>query len=226
MWRIENDWKRAIPGFTIELVSPNDITKLVGKFSGFPDSPYDGGIYELEINIPQQYPHVPPLVRFVTKVWHPNISSVTGCICLDILSDKWTIQQNLLSVVIGIKSLLIQAEPDDPQDAQVAAQYRNNINLFDKTAAFWNYVYAGGEKSDEFTEFETKLGKLCEMGYDKNKSIHMLSMKNWDVDDCFRDLSGNWNYCFTNKLKWITKFYALLCHLKFQVIKPTFNLNK
>ena len=28
-------------------------------------------------------------VNFLTKIWHPNISSVTGAICLDILKDQW-----------------------------------------------------------------------------------------------------------------------------------------
>lgn len=28
-------------------------------------------------------------VRFITRIWHPNISSVTGAICLDILKDNW-----------------------------------------------------------------------------------------------------------------------------------------
>lgn len=35
-------------------------------------------------------------VQFVTKIWHPNISSVTGAICLDILKDQWFVNLNTL----------------------------------------------------------------------------------------------------------------------------------
>ena len=35
-------------------------------------------------------------VRFITKIWHPNISSVTGAICLDILKDQWWVIANLI----------------------------------------------------------------------------------------------------------------------------------
>ena len=180
--------RRAIPGFTIEPKSPQDMTKLVGTFSGFPESPYDGGLYEVQFDICQQYPNKPPRAYFTTKVWHPNISSVTGCICLDILGEKWSFQQNLLSIITGIYSLLVSAEPDDPQDAPVAAQYKNNEDLFNQTAAFWNYVYAGGPRQEIFDEFESKIKKLQDMGYDKDKSIHMLSMKNWNVDEALNSL--------------------------------------
>lgn len=63
---------------------------LTGVISGPSDSVYQGGIFKLHIVIPSSYPFEPPKIKFLTKVWHPNVSSVTGAICLDILKDQWS----------------------------------------------------------------------------------------------------------------------------------------
>jgi len=55
----------------------DDMTNLHGNFVGPPDTPYEGGKYEVEIKIPNEYPFKPPEMRFITKIWHPNISSQT-----------------------------------------------------------------------------------------------------------------------------------------------------
>lgn len=85
----------------------DNLMRLRGEIRGPPDTPYSGGLYKLDIEIPENYPFHPPKVRasvsvllvyfmdsvfqikFLTKIWHPNISSVTGAICLDVLKDQW-----------------------------------------------------------------------------------------------------------------------------------------
>jgi peroxin-4 len=37
------------------------------------DTPYQEGVFQLAINVPEQYPLVPPQVRFITKIFHPNV---------------------------------------------------------------------------------------------------------------------------------------------------------
>lgn len=95
-------------------VYPDIQTHLVAFFKG--------GTFKLEINIPQSYPFTPPKVKFLTRIWHPNISSQTGMICLDILKDQWAAAMTLRTVLLSIQALLSAAEPDDPQDAVVAQQ--------------------------------------------------------------------------------------------------------
>ena len=57
--------------------SDDSLSKLVGTIPGPPDTPYEGGRYEIEITVPDTYPFKSPVMKFKTKVWHPNISSAT-----------------------------------------------------------------------------------------------------------------------------------------------------
>eukprot|EP00494_Astrolonche_serrata_P012608 UN12712 len=65
--------------------SKGDYSHWIGTIKGPDDTAYAGGIFNVDINIPSQYPFAPPKMKFITKVWHPNVSTQTGAICLDIL---------------------------------------------------------------------------------------------------------------------------------------------
>jgi ubiquitin-protein ligase len=53
---------------------------------------YPGGIFKLELFLPDDYPMTPPKIRFLTKIYHPNIDKL-GRICLDVLKSKYPTQR-------------------------------------------------------------------------------------------------------------------------------------
>jgi ubiquitin-conjugating enzyme (huntingtin interacting protein 2) len=63
-------------------VNPDNLRALKGTIKGPDGTPYEGGVFTVNIEIPKQYPFEPPKMKFDTKIWHPNISSQTGAICL------------------------------------------------------------------------------------------------------------------------------------------------
>ncbi|KAF8519708.1 ubiquitin-conjugating enzyme/RWD-like protein [Gautieria morchelliformis] len=116
---------------------------LRGSFPGPEGTPYEGGQFAVDIIIPDSYPFQPVKMKFITKVYHPNVSSASGAICLDILKDAWSPVLTLKSTLISLQSLLCSPEPSDPQDAEVAKHYTTSRTSFDDTARYWAEIYAG-----------------------------------------------------------------------------------
>eukprot|EP00210_Caulerpa_lentillifera_P003303 g3154.t1 len=56
-------------GVTVETIGDN-VRELRGSVPGPKDTPYDGGIFIIDIKLSEQYPFVPPKMRFMTKVWY------------------------------------------------------------------------------------------------------------------------------------------------------------
>jgi ubiquitin-conjugating enzyme E2 N len=46
------------------------------KIAGPSGTAYEGGMFEAELYLPEEYPMVPPKVLFKTKIYHPNIDKV------------------------------------------------------------------------------------------------------------------------------------------------------
>merc|ERR1711862_339829 len=104
-------------------------------------TPYEGGVYNLELFLPEGYPMEPPKVRFLTKIYHPNIDKL-GRICLDVLKDKWSPALQIRTVLLSIQALLSAPEPSDPLDTSVADHFTHNRAEAEAQAKEWNIQYA------------------------------------------------------------------------------------
>lgn len=119
----------------------DDLSKWAGTIIGPSGTPYEGGVFRLTIQFPNDYPFKPPRVSFQTKVYHPNINS-QGVICLDILKHEWSPALTIKSVLLSISSLLSEPNPDDPLAGDVARVYKANRDEFERIAREWTQQYA------------------------------------------------------------------------------------
>mmetsp|Transcript_37119 Transcript_37119/g.106276 ORF Transcript_37119/g.106276 Transcript_37119/m.106276 type:complete len:153 (-) Transcript_37119:297-755(-) len=108
-------------------------------------TPYARGHYSMELFLPEGYPMEPPKVRFLTKIYHPNIDKL-GRICLDVLKDKWSPALQIRTVLLSIQALLSAPEPSDPLDTGVADHFIRDRKGAEEQAAQWNGTYAKKEK--------------------------------------------------------------------------------
>ncbi len=75
------------------------------SIQGPANSPYEGGIFFLHMQIPHDYPLRAPEVRFITRIFHPNVSR-HGDIGLDCLRHCWSPVLTITKLLISIQSLL------------------------------------------------------------------------------------------------------------------------
>lgn len=123
-------------------ISQDDLLLWEGVLIGPTGSPYEGGLFRLEIQFPVEYPFKPPSIRFKTPVYHPNIHR-NGQICLDILKQSsWSPALTITKVLLSISSLLTDANPNDPLAPEVADVYLHDRARFDVTARTWTQKFA------------------------------------------------------------------------------------
>ncbi len=124
-----------------------------------------GGIFKLELFLPEDYPMTPPKIRFLTKIFHPNVDKL-GRICLDVLksranntfstclavwqtankafpvTDNWSPALQIRTILLSIQALLGAPNPDDPLAADVAKSWKEDEAAAINMAKEWTAKYA------------------------------------------------------------------------------------
>uniref|UniRef100_A0A6M2DIL1 E2 ubiquitin-conjugating enzyme n=1 Tax=Xenopsylla cheopis TaxID=163159 RepID=A0A6M2DIL1_XENCH len=117
---------------------------------GVEDTPFEDGTFKLILEFTEEYPHKPPLVRFVSKIFHPNVYG-DGRICLDILQKKWSPTYDVSSILTSIQSLLGEPNPNSPANSIAAQLYKENRSEYEKHVRE-SVELSFAEQSDQHTK--------------------------------------------------------------------------
>jgi len=86
---------------------------------GPPGTPFEGGVFVVAVQLPNDYPFKPPQIRFETPVYHCNVSDA-GALCLSLLKDNWSPALSIPKCLIAIRNLLGDPNTDDALRAWIA----------------------------------------------------------------------------------------------------------
>lgn len=127
--------------------SESDFTFWRILMQGPPDTPYEKGVFELYCQFGPDYPVKPPLVRFVTQVYHCNINTV-GRICHNIFDRNYNAHITMREILEAVYGLLIIPEPDDPLDSILAEEFLTSRDIYEREAKKHTEETAGKSMDD------------------------------------------------------------------------------
>lgn len=148
--RLMNDAPTGIFGVPDE----DNIMSWHGVIFGPEDTPWEGGTFKLTLEFTEEYPNKAPVVKFVSRMFHPNSLLLNqkehthtlqpfttrhaqtvyqnGSICLDILQNLWSPIYDVAGILTSIQSLLTDPNPASPANGEAARLYTENKREYDR----------------------------------------------------------------------------------------------
>lgn len=136
--------KNIDSGFSAGLVDDANPFEWQVILTGPPDTWYEGGLFRARLSFPQDYPYMPPTMRFTSEMWHPNIYS-DGKVCISILhapgtdpneyenaSERWLPVHTVETILVSVISMLASPNDESPANLDAAKEWRNEPAVFKK----------------------------------------------------------------------------------------------
>ena len=148
-------------GATVGLVNEDNIFQWRVTLIGPKDTSYNGGIFILRINFPENYPDKGPEVFFITPIYHVNVNPTKsyepnaeplGHVCISTL-NWWKPEYSMMEVLTNIFGLFYMANPDSPYGLDRAMELRNNKPLHEEKIKYFTKKYANPQYANNEKEY-------------------------------------------------------------------------
>ncbi|CAD8152458.1 unnamed protein product (macronuclear) [Paramecium tetraurelia] len=144
------------------------------NINGPSDSLYAGGVYTINVLLPEQYPYKSPSIGFLTKIFHPNIDEASGSVCLDVINQAWSPMYDLMNVFeVFLPQLLNYPNPSDPLNPDAASLLIRDKPRYEKKVKDMVLKYAT-KHNQEVQNIEI----IKESKQDDEDNVSLISLDN------------------------------------------------
>eukprot|EP00003_Mantamonas_plastica_P002720 TRINITY_DN12086_c0_g2_i1.p2 TRINITY_DN12086_c0_g2~~TRINITY_DN12086_c0_g2_i1.p2 ORF type:complete len:174 (-),score=64.46 TRINITY_DN12086_c0_g2_i1:195-716(-) len=139
--------KNPVEGFSAGLVDDDNLFEWDLMIIGPPDTLYEGGYFKATLSFPSEYPVMPPVMKFTSEMWHPNIHD-DGKVCISILhppgddewgyedaGERWLPIHTVESILLSVISMLSNPNDESPANIDAAKEWRDDPKAFKKAVA-------------------------------------------------------------------------------------------
>jgi hypothetical protein len=93
-------------------------------------TPFLGGKFIVNLDFNDSYPFKAPKIKFVTKIYHPNVKTSSGEICTQAIEQQWVPTLGANFIIQAVLTVIKSPNADNPQENDIAAQYKSNYNQY------------------------------------------------------------------------------------------------
>jgi len=123
------------------ILDDKDMTRVEAFIEGPADTPYFGGKFKVKLSIGKDFPASPPKGFFITKIFHPNVSS-KGEICVNTLKKDWKSDLGLKHILLTIKCLLIVPNPESALNEEAGKLLLERYDDYCARARLYTEIHA------------------------------------------------------------------------------------
>ncbi|THW34856.1 hypothetical protein D6D22_08413 [Aureobasidium pullulans] len=183
--RIETDVMKMMSDYEVTLVNDNstlwltsllsihvaDLQEFFVRFKGPEETPFQGGLWKIHVELPDQYPYKSPSIGFVNRIFHPNIDELSGSVCLDVINQTWSPMYEMVNIFeVFLPQLLRYPNPTDPLNGEAAALMMREPKSYEAKVKEYVTKYASREAAED-------------AGEDSDDDDEMSSVGSFDSDD-------------------------------------------
>ncbi|KAG5980122.1 Ubiquitin-conjugating enzyme E2 8 [Claviceps digitariae] len=148
--RIETDVMKLMSDYEVTLVNDNSKQEFFVKFKGPAETPFEGGLWKVHVELPDSYPYKSPSIGFVNRIFHPNIDELSGSVCLDVINQTWSPMFDMINIFeVFLPQLLRYPNPADPLNGEAAALLIREPKSYDTKVKEYVQKYATKDAADE-----------------------------------------------------------------------------